>query len=189
MPTPHIPPVMMDKVKTRTQRLLPGSTPSDASELWPELAGRTILLLAAVSVAVTTRSAVGTLSASTRADGSGTRSTGSLLVGGGDNLGREMEPRTTLENSSIAYLSYSPLAEVLNTLGSQDVIVPLPGELSLDETAGGQALESLDDLKVRHIEFLVLGSVEVLLGDKDTLCQTNPVTIAPPVPLDIQTHP
>lgn len=93
MPTPYILPVVMDKVKTRTQRLLPGSTPSNACELWPELAGSTILLLAAVSITVSTGGAVCTVSSATRANGGRARSTGGLLMGGGDDLGGEVEPR------------------------------------------------------------------------------------------------
>jgi hypothetical protein len=84
-------------------------------------------------------------------------------VGGGDNLGGEVEP----------------LAEVFNTFRSQDIVVPLPGELGLDETAGGQALESLDDLEVRYIELLVLGGVEVLLGDKYALLEEVLIDDAP----------
>ena len=63
----------------------------------------------------------------------------------------------------------APLAEVVNALGGEDVVVPLPGELGLDEALGGQALHSLDDLEVRHIELLVLGGVVVLLGDQHAL--------------------
>lgn len=53
-----------------------------------------------------------------------------LDVGGGDNLGGEVEP----------------LAEVVKTLGGEDVVVVLPRELGLDEAAGVQRLASLDDL-------------------------------------------
>lgn len=57
---------------------------------------------------------------------------GTLLldVGGGDNLGGEVEP----------------LAEVVKTLGGEGVVVVLPGELGLDVTARVQRLASLDDL-------------------------------------------
>ena len=63
-----------------------------------------------------------------------------------------------------------PLAKVINALGGEDVVVPLPRELRLHETLGGKALHGLDDLEVRHIELFVLGGIVVLLGYKDTLC-------------------
>jgi len=43
--------------------------------------------------------------------------------------------------------------------------------LGFDVSLGGQTLESLDDLEVGNVEFLMLGGVEVLFGDKDTLCR------------------
>ena len=57
---------------------------------------------------------------------------GTLLldVGGGDNLGGEVEP----------------LAEVVKTLGGESVVVVLPRELGLDVAARVQRLKSLDDL-------------------------------------------
>lgn len=57
---------------------------------------------------------------------------GTLLldVGGGDNLSGEVEP----------------LAQVVQTLGGEGVVVVLPREAGLDETAGVKRLESLDDL-------------------------------------------
>lgn len=58
-----------------------------------------------------------------------------LDVGGGDNLGGEVQP----------------LAEVVETLGSQGVVVVLPRELGLDETARVQGLKSLDDLFARQL--------------------------------------
>lgn len=64
---------------------------------------------------------------------------------------------------------YAPLAEEVNALGGENVVVPLPGELGLHEALGGKALHGLDDLKVRHIELLVLGGVVVLLGDQHAL--------------------
>lgn len=39
-----------------------------------------------------------------------------------------------------------PLAEVVKTLSSEGVVVPLPRELGLEVTARGQGLASLDDL-------------------------------------------
>ena len=68
----------------------------------------------------------------------------------------------------------APLAEVLDTLGGEDVVVPLPGELSLHETLGRKALHGLDDLEVGNIEFFVLRRVVVLLGYQNTLCADTP---------------
>lgn len=42
-----------------------------------------------------------------------------------------------------------PLAEVVETLSSEGVVVPLPGELGLEVTTGGKRLASLDDLLLR----------------------------------------
>jgi hypothetical protein len=39
-----------------------------------------------------------------------------------------------------------PLAEVVETLGGEGVVVPLPGELGLEVAARGEGLASLDDL-------------------------------------------
>ena len=61
------------------------------------------------------------------------------------------------------------LAEVLDTGISQGVVVVLPRELGLDELLRVQGLESLDDLQVRDIDLVVLGGVEVLLGNQDTV--------------------
>lgn len=51
-------------------------------------------------------------------------------------------------------------------------VVVLPREVGGEETPRGQRLASLDDEQVLDIEVLVLGSVEVLLGDEDTLYKT-----------------
>ena len=64
---------------------------------------------------------------------------------------------------------YAPLAEVLDTLRGEDVVIPLPGELGLHKSLGRKALHGLDDLQVGDIELLVLRCVVVLLGDQDTL--------------------
>lgn len=61
------------------------------------------------------------------------------------------------------------LTQVLNTGIGQGVVVVLPRELGLDELLGVQGLESLDDLQVGDIDLIVLGGVEVLLGDQDTI--------------------
>lgn len=53
-----------------------------------------------------------------------------LDVGLWNNLSWEMEP----------------LAEVVETLGSESVVVPLPGELGLEIATGCERLASLDDL-------------------------------------------
>jgi len=85
------------------------------------------------------------------------------------------------------------LAEVVNALRGEDIlktkhkrpfsecwksergrtqetyVVVLPREVGSEETPRGQRLASLDDEQVLDIEVLVLGSVEVLLGDEHTL--------------------
>ena len=71
----------------------------------------------------------------------------------------------------------APLAEVVNALGGEDVVVPLPGELSLHKTLGSEALHGLDDFEVRHIELFMLGGVVVLLGDQDTLWNGFSMTV------------
>ena len=53
------------------------------------------------------------------------------------------------------------------------VVVPLPGELGLEVTTGGQGLASLDDIEVLGVNVAVLGLVEVLLCDEDTLCRES----------------
>lgn len=61
------------------------------------------------------------------------------------------------------------LAQVLDTGISQGVVVVLPRELGLDELLRVQGLESLDDLQVGDIDLVMLGGVEVLLGNQDTV--------------------
>lgn len=63
----------------------------------------------------------------------------------------------------------APLAEILNALGREGVVVPLPGEAGLDESLGRQALQSLDDLEIGNVKLLMFCRVEVLLRDKNTL--------------------
>jgi hypothetical protein len=64
------------------------------------------------------------------------------------------------------------LPEVVQTLGGEGVVVPLPRELGLDESLGGQGLHGLDDLQVSDVgDIGVSGSVEVLLSDHDSLCE------------------
>jgi hypothetical protein len=65
----------------------------------------------------------------------------------------------------------APFTEVLDALRSEDVVVPLPREAGLDETLRGQALHSLNDLKVGNIELLVLRRIVVLLRDENALCK------------------
>ena len=77
------------EAQTLRTRLLPRSTPADAGELWPELAGSTTLLLP-VLVAVGAGGAVSTLA--TRADTSGAGRTSRLFVRGGNDLSGKVEP-------------------------------------------------------------------------------------------------
>jgi hypothetical protein len=54
-------------------------------------------------------------------------------------------------------------------LGGEGVVVVLPRELGLDEAAGVQGLEGLDDIEVLGVNVSVLGKVEVLLGHEHSL--------------------
>jgi hypothetical protein len=72
-----------------------------------------------------------------------------------DNLGWEMEP----------------LAEVVEALWGEGVVVVLPRELGLDVSTGGQRLASLHNVKVLGVNVIVLWKVVVLLGDQDTLTE------------------
>lgn len=78
-----------------------------------------------------------------------------LDVRGGDDLGGEVQP----------------LAEVVDALGGQRVVVVLPRELSLDITAGIERLASLDDEEVLGVDVVVLGEVVVLLGHEHSLAE------------------
>ena len=73
-----------------TSRLLPGRTTADASELWPELSRRTLLL--PVVLAVAAGRAVGALAAARAAHLGRTRRANGLFVGGGDNLRGKVQP-------------------------------------------------------------------------------------------------
>lgn len=64
-----------------------------------------------------------------------------------------------------------PFAQVVETLGGQGVVVVLPRELGLDVAAGVEGLKSLDNEQVLGVDIGVLGKVEVLLGDEDTLSE------------------
>lgn len=64
-----------------------------------------------------------------------------------------------------------PFAEVVEAFGGQGVVVVLPRELSLDIAAGVERLASLDDEQVLGVDIGVLGKVEVLLGNEDTLSE------------------
>lgn len=78
-----------------------------------------------------------------------------LDVRRGDDLGGEVQP----------------LAEVVEALGGQGVVVVLPRELGLDIAAGGERLASLDDKEVLGVDVGVLGEVEVLLRDEHALTE------------------
>lgn len=130
--------------------------------------GTTLLAtLASITAAVATLTVTTVTSTATAAEGSSLalalaehaagRSVGALLldVGGGDNLGGKVKP----------------LAEVVETLGGQGVVVVLPRELGLDIAAGGERLAGLDDEQVLGVDVGVLGEVEVLLRDEDTLTE------------------
>jgi hypothetical protein len=75
--------------------------------------------------------------------------------------------------SNIHPLQVLTFAEIVNTLVGKRVVVVLPRELSLDETAGGQGLHSLNDLQVGDINVLVLGEVVVLGGNQNAVYDTG----------------
>jgi len=77
-------------------------------------------------------------------------------VGLGDDLAGEVEE----------------LSEVVQTLGGEGVVVPLPRELGLDVSLGSQGLHGLDDLQVSDLGEVGVGrSVKVLFGDHDALLE------------------
>ena len=143
------------------------STSKATTELGLELARGTALSLlasvtAAVAVAVTTTVTTTSTTASTTAltvvtaEHTPGRSRALLLdVGLGNDLGREVEP----------------FAEVVETLRGEGVVVPLPREAGLEVTARGQRLASLDNVKVLSINLAVLGKVEVLLSNENSLSE------------------
>lgn len=61
------------------------------------------------------------------------------------------------------------LSQIFNTSLSQSVVVVLPRKLSPDVTPRSQGLQSLDNVQVLGVNFIVFWLVEVLLGDNDTL--------------------
>lgn len=127
----------MDDRTPRPRRLL-GSTSATATgettaERRGELAGGTTLLALLAAAVTTLTGNTGTTLATLLTTEHATRgSVGTLLldVGSGDNLGGKVQP----------------LAEVVQTLGGEGVVVVLPRELGLDEAPGVQGLASLDDL-------------------------------------------
>lgn len=78
-----------------------------------------------------------------------------LNVGSGNDLSGEVKP----------------FAKVVETLGGQGVVVVLPRELGLDIAARVERLQSLDNEQVLGVDIRVLGKVEVLLGDENTLAE------------------
>jgi hypothetical protein len=72
-----------------------------------------------------------------------------------DNLGWEMEP----------------LAEVIEPLRSEGVVVVLPRELGLDVSTGCKRLACLDNVQVLGVNVVVLRKVVVLLGHENALAE------------------
>lgn len=63
-----------------------------------------------------------------------------------------------------------PLAEVVEALWGEGVVVVLPRELGLYVSAGGERLAGLDDEEVLGSDISVRTDV-LLLGDEDTLTE------------------
>ncbi len=91
-----------------------------------------------------------------------------MCVAGTISAGR-WSLRKISRNASCALLYYAPFTEVLNALGGENVVVPLPRELSLHVALGGKALQSLDNLEVGDVKLFVLRRIVILLGDQNTL--------------------
>ena len=118
-------------------------------EIGVEVAASSALLPVATIPLLTTRTI---LIRALRAS-AGARRQGLLLQGGGDNLGGEVEE----------------LAEVDDSLVGEVPIVPLPAKLLPDVPTGTQGLHGLDDLEVGDLKVVVLGGIEILVGDEDSL--------------------
>ena len=58
-----------------------------------------------------------------------------LDVSRGDDLSRQVQP----------------FAQVVKALGGESVVIVLPGELGLDVAAGGEGLQSFDDLEFESL--------------------------------------
>ncbi|KAI3481413.1 hypothetical protein L1887_56240 [Cichorium endivia] len=147
-------------------RLLAGSATADTGEAGAVLArGGAVLLVASgsavaaavLAVATVTVAAGGAVGTVTATDG-GARRAGGALVRGGHDLGGEVEE----------------LAQVLDTLVSEGVEVPLPRELRVHVAARGERLQRLDHLEVGDLELGVLNG-EVLGGHHDTLLEERGV--------------
>lgn len=109
---------------------LPGSTTTTLLII-PESPPVTTLPIAPLAWGSTTSTTASPLTAISREHAArGGVATSLLNVGGWDNLGGEMQP----------------FAEVVETFAGQGVVVVLPRELGLEESAGGQGLAGLDDL-------------------------------------------
>jgi len=114
------------------------ATAESTTELRSELArGTTLLALTLLAAAVLATAALtaGTTAVTTTLLTTEHATRGSVAallldVGLGNDLGGKVEP----------------LAEVVETLSGEGVVVPLPRELGLEVAAGGKRLASLDDL-------------------------------------------
>lgn len=138
LPT-HVPPSLKAIARRFHENILrrrsTTATAVAATEGRSELARGALLALRLTTAVttVTTGASTGGVAAATLVTHHATRrSVRALLldVGGRDDLSREVEP----------------LAEVVETLGGEGVVVVLPGELGLEVAPGGQGLAGLDDL-------------------------------------------
>lgn len=166
------------------------ATAKPTTELWVEATwGSTILVLTEFTAAVST------LAVTSLAAWSATATTTSLAVAITTQHSSWRSVRALLLDVSLRNdLSWQvePLAEVVQTLWGEGVVVPLPRELGLQVAARGERLASLDDLEsmlvrvarkfcpgnqamsyveVLGVNLVVLWLVEVLLGHGDTLLE------------------
>ena len=148
-----------ESLSTRSASLLKSSA---AAYTHRSVGSRSALLLLSPSVVppsvfpVSTRSTVSTISTGSSSHTGSSLGSSRLHVGLGNNFARQVEV----------------LSEVGQTLVGERVVVPLPRELGLDESLGGEGLHELDDFEIGDIgDVGVSGSVVVLGSDKDTLLE------------------
>ena len=78
---------------------------------------------------------------------------GGFFEGGGDSVGRNVEVFT----------------EVVNSLVGEEIVVPLPRELVLDEASGLERLHNLDNVEVGDFDLCMLLQSQFLVAAQDAL--------------------